>query len=210
MGPRFVTAVMMLSLLIAGLGATARARQDMSPTVAAIQTQIADLEATLTAIAGTPDPAMDGVAVPTGSTATVADLVSVQVLEAFADPAAIDPNADWFIEWLEANPRADGSEFFTVRLRLTNVSREPLGDFDLSIGFTAESGAVFDNRAYCGNVPGAMSLGSVIQPGDTREVNVCRIVRISDIDSLTLYVEPLTSFDESLRVYFELPDSSTT
>jgi len=49
--PRFVAVVLVLALLTGGLGVPAHAQQDPQPTVGAIQTQIADLETRLTAIA---------------------------------------------------------------------------------------------------------------------------------------------------------------
>src|SRR4051794_35247553 len=49
-----IVAVLALIFLAVSLGTTTRAQQDANPTVVAIQTEIANLEAQLTAIAGTP------------------------------------------------------------------------------------------------------------------------------------------------------------
>jgi hypothetical protein len=75
--PRFVAVVLVLALLAGALGVTAHAQQDPQPTVGAIQTQIADLETRLTAIAapaGHPGtPTSDRTVVYEGFTLTFAE-----------------------------------------------------------------------------------------------------------------------------------------
>lgn len=155
-------------------------------------------------IDGTPEASRRPEAVAFGKTAVVADMLSVEVLKVFRDPKKIDPTANWFIDWLNENPRPEGSEFFTIRLRVTNVGREPVTDFDFTVGFAADSGADYGSGESCGNVPGGMSFGNTLQPGDSVDANFCRVVRLRDVDTLVAYVEPAFSYDEQDRVYFEL------
>jgi hypothetical protein len=141
--------------------------------------------------------------VPYKRTADVGESWKLKVVKVIDDPYEIDPTADWFTQWLDANPPAAGQQIITVQLRLTNtgdVAAYP--DRELLWGLIGADG--FEYRQECGQIPGYLSFDVQMRPGETIDFNACWVVAIQDIPELTLFAEPFASFDSNDRVLFAL------
>jgi hypothetical protein len=93
-----------------------------------------------------------------------------------------------------------------IRLRTTRVDDNPgLFVYDMTFAMVAPDGAVFDrSNATCGYVPDDASYIGTLQPGDSREINVCRTVRAEDLGRLRVWLRPFREPDDP-GVYFALP-----
>ena len=129
---------------------------------------------------------------------------SATIVKVFADPSQIDPTAEWFLNWLEDNPRAAGSEFFTVSVFLTNIGHESLSPSEIQFGFVATSGATYDFRSNCGSVPNSPSFNQVVHPGDSITLNFCRVVRDKDRTGLLFYIDPTSGNGDQNQIEFSL------
>jgi hypothetical protein len=134
----------------------------------------------------------------------VADTWSIKILKLFRDPAKIDPEADWFNDWLKDNPAAKGQQFFTVRIRITNEgdqAGEPLSD--LSLTLVSDTGFEYDFRSNCGTVPGQINRPQ-IDAGDSIDSNLCWIVQNKHVASLHLVVRSSRAASGEDEVVFAL------
>lgn len=132
---------------------------------------------------------------------------SVKILEVIEDPYQIDPSAEWFTQWLDANPPGEGKQRYTVRVRITNdgdIAAEPVSE--LHLGVIGEAEFTYEFTDECGQIPGYLAHFPAVQlrPGESVDVNYCWVINSQDLSALVMFAEPLFSMDPEERVLFAL------
>jgi hypothetical protein len=145
---------------------------------------------------------------PVGSAGKIGDRWSITVIGTVEDPKQIDPTAGWFNSWLDQNPPPQGHQYFTVRLRITNLTPMAATPFsDLKLSLVARTGFQYDAGAGCGTVPGQLGYDGQVDGNASAETNLCWIVRSEHVPSLRLLVQPVSASDGSKDVWFTLSPS---
>lgn len=221
-----VVALLLATALGWGSTGTTRAQQDDDPnaTIAALQTQVADLETRVAALEGSSADQRDEAApsaptqpatpqsdasagtrdnpIPKGDTGTVGDY-SVSVVEVIPDAAAQIVAANTVNE-----PPAEGQQFYMVTVEVTyngNATGNPAIDLRFrAVGNSGVAYTTFDNR--CGTVPNEQVAANELFPGGKTQFNVCWSIAAGDAGSLEMFVEPLINLDSQLLFFAIRPE----
>jgi hypothetical protein len=137
---------------------------------------------------------------PVGATGVVGSLqvtVTAVTLDAGSEIMAAYPYND---------PPASGNQFVMVTVTVTNTGSTPVTPWmALSFQALADSGTSYNEYDNgCGIIPNAAMNSGDLFAGGTATFNVCWQVPSADAESLVMFVDPLTTPDDSARAWFSL------